>query len=85
LDDGGDQTLDGKEAVRQWMAKAFVEPPRFTVVHLIAEGDFVAALGEITMKDEDGKSTHCSYCDVRRFRDAKMAALQAFVVDTGAT
>lgn len=44
----GDRTLHGKDAVRQWMATAYTEPPRFEVHHLIAEGDFVTALGEIT-------------------------------------
>jgi ketosteroid isomerase-like protein len=48
----GDKTLKGKEAVRQWMATTYVEPPKFMVANLIAEGDFVTALGDITMKDE---------------------------------
>ncbi len=46
----GDKTLKGKEAVRQWMAATYVEPPKFMVANLIAEGDFVTALGDITMK-----------------------------------
>jgi len=75
----GDQTFQGKEAVRHYMAKAYIEPPRFAVVNLIAEGDFVTAIGEITLK-EDGESTHYSYCDVWRFRDGKMAELTAFVI-----
>ena len=29
----GDKTLKGKEAVRQWMATTYVEPPKFTVVY----------------------------------------------------
>jgi ketosteroid isomerase-like protein len=49
----GDKTLNGKEAVRRWMATAYVEPPKFRVANLIAEGDFVTALGDITIKDED--------------------------------
>jgi ketosteroid isomerase-like protein len=76
----GDKTLRGKEAVRQWMATAYVEPPKFIVAHLIAEGDFVTALGNITMKDEDGTEVDYSYCDVWRFRDGKMAELKAFVI-----
>jgi uncharacterized protein len=78
----GDKTLKGKEAVRQWMATTYVEPPKFTVVNLIAEGDFVTALGEITMKDKDGRATHYSYCDVWRFRGGRMVELKAFVVET---
>ena len=76
----GDKTLRGKEAVRQWMATAYAEPPRFTVANLIAEGDFVVALGDITIKDEDGKSTRHSYCDVWRFRGGKIVQLKAFVI-----
>lgn len=78
----GDKTLEGKEAVRQWMATTYGEPPKFIVAHLIAEGDFLTALGEITMKDEDGKEAHYSYCDIWRFRDAKIVELKAFVIKT---
>ena len=78
----GDKTLKGKEAVRQWMATTYVEPPKFRVAHLIAESDFVTALGDITMKDEDGKTAHYSYCDVWRFRGGKMVELKAFVIKT---
>jgi ketosteroid isomerase-like protein len=79
----GDRTLKGKEAVREYMADTYREPPVFRVDRMIAEGDFVTALGEITLKDEDGKPTDYSYCDVWRFRDGRMAGLQAFVVETG--
>jgi len=37
------------------MAKAYLEPPKFRVESLIAEGDFVIAVGQIRMKDEAGK------------------------------
>ncbi|SEW52296.1 nuclear transport factor 2 family protein [Chitinophaga arvensicola] len=76
----GDQTLQGKEAVRQYMAKAYVEPPIFRVENLIAEGDFVTAVGEISMKNEEGVMVDYTYCDVWRFRDGKMAELKAFVI-----
>lgn len=76
----GEQTLRGKEAVRQWMATTYEEPPRFAVTHMIAEGDFVVALGTITTKDEDGKVVRSSYCDVWRFRGSRIAELQAFVI-----
>ncbi len=79
----GDKTLRGKEAVRQYMAKAYVEPPKFMVEHLIAEGEFVTAIGKISMKNEDGKMVDYSYCDVWRFRDGKMAELKAFVIEAG--
>lgn len=57
----GDQVLKGKEAVRRYMAATYIEPPRVTVDTLIAEGDFLTAVGEITLKDKDGKSTHYVY------------------------
>ena len=77
----GDQILNGKEAVRRYMAETYREPPKFTTVNLIAEGDFVTALGDITLKDKDGKATRYSYCDVWRFRNGKMAELKAFVIE----
>lgn len=77
----GDRTLEGKEAVRHWMAETYIEPPKFMVDHLIAENEFVVALGKITLKDGDGKETRSTYCDVWRFRGDKMCGLKAFVVD----
>ena len=76
----GDQVLNGKEAVRAYLKKEYVEPPKFEVENLIAEGDFVTAIGKISLKDESGKVTHYSYCDVWRFHDGKMAELKAFVI-----
>lgn len=78
----GDKTLKGKEAVRQYMATAYVEPPKFTVENLIAEGNYVTAMGKISMKNDDGKLVNYSYCDVWRFQDGKMAELNAFVIAT---
>lgn len=76
----GEQTLAGKEAVRQYMAEAYSEPPKFHVENLIAEGNYVTAIGNIDLKDQDGTLTHYSYCDVWRFEDGKMAELTAFVI-----
>ena len=77
----GDKTLKGKQAVREWMAAEYKEPPKFEVHHLVGDGDFVAALGEITLKGEAGKEVRHAYCDVWRFRDGRMAGLQAFVIE----
>lgn len=77
----GDRTLTGKNAVREWMAATYQQPPKFRVHRMIAEDDFVAALGEITLPNEAGKEVDHAYCDVWRFRDGKMAELQAFVVE----
>jgi len=76
----GDRTLRGKEAVRRWMAETYKEPPRFKVSQLIADGEFLAALGEITLKDDKGKDAAFSYCDVWRFEGGRMAELNAFVI-----
>lgn len=78
----GDRVLRGKQAVREYMATTYLEPPKFIVENLIAEGEFVTAVGKISMKNEKGKMTNYSYCDVWRFRDGKMAELKAFVVGT---
>src|ERR671916_645359 len=78
----GDKTLKGKEAVCQWMAMTYIEPPKFRVANLIAKGDFVTALGDITMNDEDGKAADYSYCDIWRFHGGKIVELIAFVIKT---
>ena len=77
----GDRILIGKEAVREYMKAVYVEPPKFDVENLITEGDFVSAVGRISMKDESGKVIDYSYCDVWRFRGGKMAELKAFVIE----
>jgi len=77
----GDTVLKGKEAVRQWMATNYTEPPIVTVDDLLAEGDFLVAVGNVTMKDENGNPTHYAYSDVWRFRDGKLAELRAFVIN----
>lgn len=79
----GDKTLKGKDAVRQYMKTTYIEPPNFVVEHLIAEGDFVSAVGKISLKDKGGKPTDYAYCDVWKFRDGKMAELTAFVIEIG--
>ena len=76
----GDTVFTGKQAVRDYMIIAYAEPPEFMVENLIAEGDFVTAIGKISMKDKNGEKINYSYCDVWRFRDGKMAELTAFVI-----
>lgn len=76
----GDRTLRGKAEVRRWMAETYKEPPRFKVRQLIADGEFLAAVGEITLKDENGEDTEFSYCDVWRFENDRFAELNAFVI-----
>lgn len=76
----GEFTLKGKEAVRQWMAVAYLESPQYTVADLIAEGDFLVAVGDILVKDNNGQPIRHCYSDVWRFHEGKMAELRAFVI-----
>ncbi|HSQ20177.1 MAG TPA: nuclear transport factor 2 family protein [Blastocatellia bacterium] len=80
----GNKTVKGKNAIREWMASMDMEPPKFTVDNIIAEGDFVTAHGDMTMKDKDGKTVPYAYCDIYRFRDGKIVELSSFVIKTGA-
>jgi ketosteroid isomerase-like protein len=81
----GDTTVKGKDAIRQWMASmGNMEPPKFTVTHVIAEGDFVMAHGDMIMKDKDGKVVPYAYCDIYRFQGDKIVELRAFVIETEA-
>ncbi len=76
----GETVLRGKQAVRKYMAEVYVEPPKFIVENMIAEGEFVTALGRICIRDEDGHMVDNAYCDVWRFQNGKMAELKAFVI-----
>ena len=76
----GEKTNKGKKAIREWMAgMKDMEPPKFTVDQIIAEGDTVACYGDMSMK-EDGKLGKYSYCDVYRFSGDKITELRSFVV-----
>lgn len=77
----GDTILRGKGDVRRWMADTYTEPPRLRVDRMVADGDFVIAMGEVGVTDEDGHNAQNAYCDVWRFENGKMAALRAFVVE----
>lgn len=76
----GDKVLEGREAVRQWMIDEYREPPDFEVEHVVAEGEFLVAIGTIMVKDEAGLPTRHRYSDVWRFRSGRLAELHAFVV-----
>ena len=80
----GERTLTGKEAVRRYMKATYLEPPRFTVAQLIAEGEYVTAIGEIVIADAAGRETRSAYCDVWRLRGDRLAELRAFVVELDA-
>lgn len=77
----GDQTLRGKDSVRNWMMENYRIPPKFNIHQMIAEGEFVVAIGDITLQDVEGQENHYSYSDVWRFEDSFLAELNAYVVE----
>ena len=76
----GEQVLTGKEAVRAYMKTAYIEPPKFDIETMIAEGDFVTTVGNISLKNDTGVLINYAYCDVWRFKNSKMHELRAFVI-----
>ena len=58
--------------------------PQLTVHNIIAEGDFVTAYGDMTMKDKGGAVVSYAYCDFYHFRGNTIVALRAFVIQTEA-
>lgn len=81
----GESTLQGKQAVREWMKHAYATPPQFNVERMVAEDDVVIALGTIEGEGKDGKRTTFAYSDVWHLRDGKLASLDAFVIEQKAT
>jgi ketosteroid isomerase-like protein len=80
----GSKTTKGKNAIREWLASMNMEPPKFTVDNIIADGDFVSVYGDMTMKEKDGKAVPYAYCDIYRFRSGKIVELNSFVIKTEA-
>lgn len=80
----GEETRTGVDTIRKFMASmGDMEPPKFSVINLFGEGDFVAANGDMTMKNKDGKTESYLFCDLYRFDDGKIAELTSYVVNTG--
>ena len=77
----GEKPLRGKAAVREAMGQGGGEPPSFDVKTMVAEGDTVVCIGDMTMKHE-GDLKPYGYCDVWQIRDGKIASLKAFVIGT---
>lgn len=76
----GDRTLNGIDEVRAYMAEAYKEPPKFEVTLMIEEGNYLTAIGTISLQSENSEWISYEYCDVWRFEDGKLAELKAFVV-----
>jgi ketosteroid isomerase-like protein len=47
---------------------------------VIAEGQFVVALGHVVLQADDGTTSRVAFNDVRRFRDGRIVDLRAFAV-----
>lgn len=77
----GDRILNGIDEVRQYMAEAYKEPPKFSVNLIIEEGNYLTVLGTITLLDEDSKWVEYEYCDTWRFENGKLAELKAFAIN----
>lgn len=77
----GEETLYGKNAVRDYMQKTYVKPPEFKVDNLIVDKDAIAAIGVIRLFNKDETYSDYDYCDVWYFKDGKMDKLEAFVVE----
>jgi ketosteroid isomerase-like protein len=77
----GDRELSGKDEIRQYMSETYKTPPKFDVENMIGEGDFVTAVGRISLfNEEDNQWIQYDYCDVWKFENGKMAELKAFVI-----
>jgi ketosteroid isomerase-like protein len=77
----GDETLRGINEVRNYMLKAYIKPPRFKVDLMVEEGNYLTAVGTISLLNEDSVWIDYEYCDVWRFENGKLAELKAFVVN----
>ena len=76
----GDKAVEGKDGIRKFAASmGDMEPPVIANKNTIAEGDLVAAYGEMTM---GGKKYE--YCDVYQFQADKIAELSSYVLVTEA-
>ena len=76
----GEGVHSGKQSIRTFMASMpGTEPPKFTVVDMIADGDSAVCYGDMTMKAGDEQESY-SYCDVYRFAGDKVTELRSYVV-----
>ena len=75
----GERILSGKDAIREYMAEFYIEPPKFDVIQFIEEGNFLSVIGEIHLK-EGANWVEYFYCDVWRFENGLMAELHGYVI-----
>ena len=77
--------MKGKDAIREWMGSMPMQPPKFTVNDVIAEGDFAMAHGNMKMDENGQKAVPYSYCDIYHFRGNEIDQLRSFVIKTNGT
>ena len=78
----GDRVLKGKEDVRRWMAEAYSQgPPELTVDHLIAEGEFLTAVGVVTTSGQGREERSLRVLRRVAVPGGKLAELRAFVIE----
>lgn len=79
----GDKDVVGKDGIRQFITSMEgMEPPKITNRGIIAEGDSVAAHGEMTMQDENGNVVPYAYCEIYRFQANKIVELNSYSIKT---
>lgn len=76
----GDQILFGKEQIGRYLEQTYRKPPKFDVENIISEGDYLTAVGKISIADAEDEWVEYRYCDIWRFENGKMAELTAFVI-----
>ena len=76
-----DQTVTGKNAIREFMKDAGdTEPPVFTADEIIVQNDSAVCYGQMTMKEKEGCAGTYEYCDIYRFTDEKISELRTFMI-----
>lgn len=76
-----DQTVTGKDAIREFMkGTGDTEAPTFTADKIIAENDSAVCYGQMTMKEKEGCAGIYEYCDIYGFKDKKISELRTFMV-----
>ena len=78
----GDKSAKGKETLRKLIKDLGDAPPPSTTAFeaMIAEGDTVAAYGNLTIEVQPGRIITQDFCDVYCFRDDKIAEFTSFVI-----
>lgn len=77
----GEKTTKGHQPIRAWMAQMEgSEPPKFTVDKMVAEGNSVICLGDMTMTEPKEAAGSYSYVDAYTFDGDKITELRSYVV-----